>query len=45
MVERNGRELPIQPDVIGCSLCLKPGKHVKLCGPEPLYLDIRTVHE
>ena len=45
LVERNGRELPIQPDVIGCSLCLKPGKHVKLCGPEPLYLDIRTVHE
>ncbi len=42
LVERNGRELPIQADVIGCSLHLEPGKHIKLCGPDPLSLDIRT---
>lgn len=45
LIERNGRELPIQPDIIGCSLCLESGKTVKLCGPEPLSLEIRTVHE
>jgi pyrimidine operon attenuation protein/uracil phosphoribosyltransferase len=45
LVERNGRELPIQPDVIGCSLCLERGKNVKLCGPNPLYLEVRTAHE
>lgn len=42
LVERNGRELPIQPDVVGYSLCLESGKNVKLCGPEPLSLEIRT---
>lgn len=45
LVERNGRELPIQADVIGCSLCLERGKHIKLCGPDPLFLEIRTMHE
>ncbi|RKZ36828.1 MAG: bifunctional pyr operon transcriptional regulator/uracil phosphoribosyltransferase PyrR [Gammaproteobacteria bacterium] len=45
LVERNGRELPIQPDVIGCSLSLEAGKTIKLCGPDPLSLEIRTVHE
>ncbi|OAD23590.1 bifunctional pyrimidine regulatory protein PyrR uracil phosphoribosyltransferase [Candidatus Thiomargarita nelsonii] len=45
LVERNGRELPIQPDVIGYSLCLEPGKHIKLNGPDPLFLEIRTLHE
>ncbi len=45
LVERNGRELPIQPDVIGCSLCLEGGKNVKLCGPDPLSLEIRAVQE
>lgn len=43
LIERNGRELPIQPDVVGYSLHLEPGKHVKLCGPEPLSLEIRTL--
>jgi pyrimidine operon attenuation protein/uracil phosphoribosyltransferase len=43
LVERNGRELPIQPEVVGCSLCLDTGKHIKLCGPEPLYLEIRAI--
>ncbi len=45
LVERSGRELPIQPDVIGCSLCLDAEKNVKLCGPEPFSLEIRTTLE
>jgi pyrimidine operon attenuation protein/uracil phosphoribosyltransferase len=42
LVERNGRELPVQPDVIGCSLCIEPNRNIKLSGPEPLALEIRT---
>ena len=30
LIERDGRELPIQADVVGASLTLKPGQHVKL---------------
>lgn len=41
LVERGGRELPIQADVVGRSLSLEEGEHVKLKGPEPLALDIR----
>lgn len=45
LIERNGRELPIQADVVGCSLCLASHKHIKLCGPDPLLLEVRTVHD
>ncbi len=40
LVDRGGRELPIQPDVTGCQLDLKPGQHVKLQGPDPLSLAV-----
>ncbi len=45
IVERNGRELPIQPDIVGQHLQLGDHQHVKLIGPEQLRLDIleRTV--
>ncbi|RME35440.1 MAG: bifunctional pyr operon transcriptional regulator/uracil phosphoribosyltransferase PyrR [Gammaproteobacteria bacterium] len=42
LVERSGRELPIQPDVAGCSLDLAATEHVKLSGPEPLRLELRS---
>ena len=38
LVERNGRELPIQADYCGTSLDLRPEQHVKLSGPENLAL-------
>jgi len=41
LIERNGRELPVQADVVGKSLELKPDEHVKLSGPEPLALHIQ----
>lgn len=40
LVQRNGRELPIQADVVGDSLSLDAKQHVKLSGPEPLALEI-----
>lgn len=38
LVERGGRELPIHADVVGTTLALVPGEHVKLSGPDPLTL-------
>lgn len=39
-IERNGRELPIQPDIVGRHLRLSPPRHVKLTGPENLSFAI-----
>ena len=36
LVDRSGRELPIQADVIGQHLQLGETQHIKLSGPEPL---------
>lgn len=41
LVDRGGRELPIQPDVVGLQLALGAGEQVKLSGPEPLRLELR----
>lgn len=40
LVQRNGRELPIQADVVGESVNLDASQHVKLSGPDPLALEI-----
>lgn len=42
LIERSGRELPISADVAGKRMSLKAGEHVKLSGPEPLALEIKT---
>lgn len=39
-IERNGRELPIQPDIVGMHLRLAPSRHVKLTGPGKLAFAI-----
>jgi pyrimidine operon attenuation protein/uracil phosphoribosyltransferase len=41
LVERDGRELPIQANVVGQHVRLDPDQHIKLSGPEPLKLEIR----
>lgn len=41
LIERGGRELPVQADVVGRRLDLHPDEHVKLTGPEPLALEIK----
>lgn len=38
--ERSGRELPIQPDVVGEHLSLESHEHAKLTGPDPLQLEV-----
>lgn len=41
---RDGRELPIQADVVGETVVLKPNQQIKLTGPETLALEIQEVN-
>lgn len=43
LIDRDGRELPIQPNVVGEPMKLGDDQHIKLLGPEPLRLDILEV--
>ncbi len=43
LIDRGGRELPIQADVVGMKLSLASDEHVKLSGPEPLKLELCKV--
>lgn len=38
LLDRSGRELPIQADISGQHLHLNPDQHIKLQGPQPLQL-------
>ena len=40
LIERSGRELPIQPDVIGLTPPLATNEHIRLQGPDKLRLEI-----
>ena len=40
LVDRGGRELPIQADVVGTSMSLDPEEQVKLSGPDRLRLVV-----
>lgn len=42
LVDRGGRELPIAADVVGQRLALPPEQQLKLQGPDPLSMVIRT---
>lgn len=41
LVDRGGRELPIEADVAGSRLELPAGSHIQLTGPDPLQLLIQ----
>jgi len=40
LVERDGREIPVQADVVGRRLQLEPDQYVRVDGPAPLELRI-----
>ncbi len=40
LVQREGRELPIQASVSGISIDLHGHQHIKLCGPDPMELKL-----
>ena len=41
LIERGGRELPIEASVVGRHVKLEPHEHIKLTGPDPLKLEIQ----
>jgi pyrimidine operon attenuation protein/uracil phosphoribosyltransferase len=41
LLNRDGRELPIEAQVVGHHLKLKRSEHIKLLGPDPLKLEIQ----
>jgi pyrimidine operon attenuation protein / uracil phosphoribosyltransferase len=43
LVDRGGRQLPIQPDAAGTILALGHDEHVKLTGPDPLALRLHRI--
>ena len=42
LIERNGRELPIQADIVGQSVTLNPEQHIKLTNNDGLQLEIKS---
>ena len=43
LIDRSGRELPLQADIVGEQIELKEGEHIKLTGPEPLSFEVQQV--
>jgi len=43
LAERDGRELPIEPDLVGLHARLEPGEQIKLTGPEPLQIILGKI--
>ena len=43
LLDLNARELPIRPDVVGATLSLQAGERIKLLGPAPLTLELKTL--
>jgi pyrimidine operon attenuation protein/uracil phosphoribosyltransferase len=44
LLNRDGRELPIEAQVVGHHLKLKKNQHIKLLGPEPLQLEVQEAN-
>jgi pyrimidine operon attenuation protein/uracil phosphoribosyltransferase len=43
LIERNGRQIPLQPDCRGTRIDLPEGQRIKLTGPEPLGIDLQNL--
>ncbi len=43
LIDRSGRELPLQADVVGDYVNLNKGEHIKLTGPQPMAFDIQQM--
>ncbi|MCK5477612.1 MAG: bifunctional pyr operon transcriptional regulator/uracil phosphoribosyltransferase PyrR [Methylococcales bacterium] len=44
LIERDGRQIPLQPDCAGCSITLPAGQRIKLTGPDPLGIHIQSTN-
>ncbi|MFA6052979.1 MAG: bifunctional pyr operon transcriptional regulator/uracil phosphoribosyltransferase PyrR [Methylobacter sp.] len=43
LIERDGREIPLNPDCAGARITLNADQRIKLTGPEPLTIHIQTI--
>jgi pyrimidine operon attenuation protein/uracil phosphoribosyltransferase len=43
LIDRGDREIPVQADIVGASIKLDAGSHIKLEGPESLKFVIKTL--
>jgi pyrimidine operon attenuation protein/uracil phosphoribosyltransferase len=43
LIERDGRQIPLNPDCVGASIKLTAGQRIKLTGPEPLAVHLETI--
>ncbi len=43
LIERDGREIPLNPDCVGARITLNADQRIKLTGPEPLTIHIQTI--
>lgn len=41
LIDRGGRELPLQADIVGEHIALAENEHIKLTGPEPLEFELQ----
>ncbi|MGZ8191720.1 MAG: bifunctional pyr operon transcriptional regulator/uracil phosphoribosyltransferase PyrR [Methylococcaceae bacterium] len=42
LIQRNGKQIPINPDCAGASITLTADQRIKLTGPEPLAIHLET---
>ncbi len=45
LIERDGRQIPLRPDCCGRRITLQAGQRIKLTGPDPLAIHIRTIED
>jgi pyrimidine operon attenuation protein/uracil phosphoribosyltransferase len=43
LIERDGRQIPLNPDCVGARITLNADQRVKLTGPEPLAVHLETI--
>ncbi|MDP2098271.1 MAG: bifunctional pyr operon transcriptional regulator/uracil phosphoribosyltransferase PyrR [Methylobacter sp.] len=43
LIERDGRQIPLNPDCVGTRIRLQADQRIKLTGPEPLAIHLETL--
>jgi pyrimidine operon attenuation protein/uracil phosphoribosyltransferase len=43
LIERDGRQIPLNPDCVGTRITLDANQRIKLTGPEPLAVHLETI--
>jgi len=43
LIERDGRQIPLNPDCVGTRISLQADQRIKLTGPEPLAVHLETL--